>query len=98
MRVGMRQGSASSASATATPNAAEMNKRACSFHSRASSFSSFGPRRFEVESLNLDLFNRQSHLTGAAGECFLALSLPQPDFIVVKGGAAERRDRIGVGQ
>ena len=40
-------------------------------HSRPSSFSSLGPRRFEVESLNLDLFNRQSHPTGAASECLL---------------------------
>src|SRR5215469_1649931 len=66
MRVGMRQGSAMSATATATPMAAEMNKRACSFHSRATSFNSLGPRRFEAESLDLDFFNRQSHLIGAA--------------------------------
>src|ERR1700739_3684697 len=97
MRVGIRQGSASSASTTTTPNAAEMNRRACSSHSRPMSFNSLGPRRFGAESLDLDFAKRQSYLVGAAGDC-CCLGLPQPNFIFMESRAAERRDRIRASQ
>jgi hypothetical protein len=61
MRVVVRKGSATSASAIATPNAAEMNNRACSVHSRPSSFNSLGLRRPEVETGDLDFANRRSY-------------------------------------
>src|SRR6516225_739773 len=61
MRVDMRQGRATSTSATATPNAAEINNRACSVHSRPSSFNSRSLRRLDFDPFDLDFAKGRSH-------------------------------------
>ena len=53
MRVDMRQGRATSTSATATPNAAEINNRACSVHSRPSSLNSPSLRQLDFDPFDL---------------------------------------------
>src|SRR6516225_3396125 len=59
----MRHGSAISASATATPQAAETNDRACRVHSRPSSFNSLGLRRVALVSFDLDFGKKRSLTT-----------------------------------
>jgi hypothetical protein len=56
----MRHGRAVSVNATATAKATEMNNRACSVHSRPSSFNSLGPRRLDFDPFDLDFAKRQS--------------------------------------